>query len=371
MFAGTIALMAPALAPFLLGKMVEQATLTEAQLGLIATLESLALALACGLAPKLLRRGSFRAQTAAASLLLATANLATLATHSVPIIACLRSLAGMAEGLMLGVTIVVIVHHAAAERLNALFQAAATVPQAVAAYALPALVLPRWGLTGGYALLAAVTLLNIPMSARLRNPAPSVRAPAGTRRAVPPAVLAALMAICLQNAAIGAAWNYIDSLARDHGISATTVGVAASGCMALQVIGALFVAWVGWRLPNRPVLIVAALLQAAIIHLIGSSSSVTVYVAGLLLFGLFWLATSPFQLRLLLQLDDTRAAASLLGGVTVLGLSLGPLIGAAATQANDVSGAYTLASVLMIGALGSYGAAIALSTVQPAAKRPQ
>lgn len=360
LFSGTVGLMIPALQPFLLGALVQARVMTDADLGRVATIESLALACACAIAPRLLGPRHGRLVVGLAAGALALINFMTVTFHGVGGIELLRAAAGLLEGVLLSATIVVIIQSFEPERFNALFLGLSTIPQAIGAYLLPVFVLPRFGVDGGYAALGMLALIGVAAAFLLRLPSPG-----GADGRHPPVRWSAplgltLVAVLLQNAAIGGAWNYIERLGSQHQLAASIVGISAAGCLGLQVLGALGTAWVGWRIPFAPVLIVGSLLQAVIIITLGLSGLPSVFVLSTLLFGLLWLSMSAYQTQLLLRLDPGRGAATLLTSITMLGLSLGPALSSLTVSANDVTGAFQLACIVMLMATAVYFAAIVL-----------
>jgi MFS transporter, DHA1 family, inner membrane transport protein len=158
--------------------------------------------------------------------------------------------------------------------------------------------------------------------------------------------MTALCGVVLQSAAIGGAWNYIEQVATDNQLNATTVGTALSLSLAFQVLGALFVAWIGWRAPFRIVLMAAIAVQVVITLLLSRSLNASTYIAEACVFGLLWLALQPFQIRQLIALDPTRSAVLLVTPLTLVGLSVGPFCVSFAVAPQDVSGAYWVAGLL-------------------------
>ncbi len=62
---------------------------------------------------------------------------------------------------MLGTAIVILTSTPHPDRVNALFLAIQTIPQMVAAYFLPVVIIPRWGSSSGFALLCLIALVSV------------------------------------------------------------------------------------------------------------------------------------------------------------------------------------------------------------------
>ena len=344
---GSVALLILALQPILLGALVERGVLSDRQLGWAATVEVLTLALLSAVSPALVRGGRGRVWCCGAALGLAALDYLTGGAANLMQVLLLRGAAGALEGLMLGITIVVMLNGRSPDRLNALFLGFSAIPQAAGAFLLSAWLIPAGGVKLGFTVLALTALVGglacflvpervgIAHGADVKPFAPSL------------AILAVFTGIFLQNAAIGSAWSYIERLAQNDGFSAATVAFAIAGNVGFQVAGAMLTAWLGGRAPFRWALVLGAISQAAILAWLVTTHTASGYVIAAFAFGLLWLAMSPFQLRLLLALDDTRVAASWSVAVTLLGLSFGPFAGAISVSDHSVVGAFWTATAML------------------------
>lgn len=352
---GTVALMILGVQPVVLGGLAQAGRVSDAQVGPLATAEVLALAFGSAVGPAFMRSGSIRLKGAGLSLLLALANLGVYVVHGVLALDLLRGGAGLIEGLMMGATILILVQDRHPDRLNAIFLALSAIPQAVMAYLLPVWVTPRYGAEAGFVILAALSLVSAGACLFLADTAPVAQAETHGAAVWSLPIFVALAAVGLQNAAIGGAWDYMQLLADQHHFPAATAGIAVSGGLVLQVIGAFAVAAFGPRFPFGGTLVLGSLCQSAIIALLALSGAPIAYLVPALAFGLFWLAMSPFQVRLLIALDPTRSAALLLTATSLVGLSLGPSLSALGVHGADVTGAFWIAAAVMAGACALYG----------------
>jgi hypothetical protein len=358
MLIGTAAMLILGVQPILLGGLTEVGRLTAAGLGLAAMLEILGLAIGSTFGPYLMNTGSMRMRTALACLALAAVNMGVyLADTQAPIL-CLRAAAGLLEGLMLGSVNVVLTHTRRPERMNGLLLGLSTIPQVIAAYLLPVLIIPRFGLNAGFGLLAALALLAAGCASRLVDHV-KYHAPQGGLPPIrwSPALVAFMGAVLLQNAGIGAAWNYVERLAHQHGLPPAVAGAAIAGSLAFQVAGALLAAWMGWRLVARAVLVSGALLQAGLVIVLAAVGTPLAFIAALSAFGLFWLALQPFQVAEIIALDPSRRVALLLTPLALTGISLGPLLVSFEVTSGDVSGAFWGAGALLLLSGGLYAGA--------------
>jgi len=349
MLIGTASLMILGIQPVLLGALTQEGRISEASLGRLATVEVLALAIGSAIGVRILRQGKIAGKIALGSLLLAAFNGLIYFSHAPFMLFFTRGVAGLLEGFILGAAIVVITHSRSPDRLNGLFLAVQTIPQAALAYALPVSILPRVGADGGFAILAGLAAIAAVASFVLteRHP-PRVEEAHSSKNVWTLPVLGILLAIVLQNAAIGGAWDYAERIAVQYRIPPNLVGSALSASLLFQVAGAFAVAWFAWRLPFRIVTVLGPLCQAVVIALIASAGSSTVYLAATATFGLFWLALSPYQVRLMIDMEPTRQAVLIGTAITLFGLSAGPSLSSFGVSPGDVRGAFWIASGLML-----------------------
>ncbi len=346
MLIGTNALMILGVQPLLLGALTEEGRLSVAALGRLAMVEVLALALGSAVGSRIMVGNGIRLKTSMACAFLALTDFGTYFANSPMALFALRASAGAVEGLALGATIVILTHTRRPGRVNGLFLGLQTIPQMIAAYFLPVIILPKWGANAGFGLLGAFALASIPGAWWLESPVRSATTSARHPWHRSPAVVIALGAIIVQNAGIGGAWNYIEQVAAEHQFGTHAIGVAMSASLACQVAGALFVAWIGWRAPYRIVLLVAIGLQTIISVALARPPSAALYITEACAFGLLWLALQPFQIRQLITLDTARHAALLVTPLTLAGLSLGPFCVSFAVQPGDVRGAFWVSAAL-------------------------
>jgi MFS family permease len=356
---GPASLMILGIQPVLLGALTQEGRISEAALGRLATVEVLALAIGSAIGVRLLRKGPIALKVAAGSVLLALCNAAIYWAHTPLTLFASRGIAGFLEGFILGAAIVVITHSKSPDRLNGLFLALQTIPQAFLAYALPVSILPRIGADGGFAILAGLAAIAALCAFVLteRHP-PIIEESTSAKKVWTAPIIGILVGIVLQNAAIGGAWDYAERIAVQFHISAQTVGSALSVSLLFQVAGAFAVAWFAWRLPFRIVTILGPLCQGVVILLIAAAGKSALYFGAVSVFGLFWLALSPFQVRLLIDMEPTRQVVLMGTAITLFGLSAGPFFSSFGVGPGDVRGAFWIAAIMMLLSSASFAVSI-------------
>jgi MFS family permease len=348
MIFGTLVFQAISVAPIMLGALVETGRLTNATLGQVATLELLGIAIGSSLGAGFLRAGRTGAKLAVGCLLLAALDCLSAGAHDPTSIAALRGGCGLLEGLTLAAAMVTITYSRSPEKMNGHFLAIASIPQVAVAYLLSSYMIPHWGANSGFLLMAVTALVAAIACAGVRSEERSRFAGIGLQPAgrFSPWAIAALLTILLQNAAIGAGYNYLAEFAVQAGVSSKSIGLAMAGIQVFAVVGAFAVGAAAWRLPQMMMLTAGCLAQAAITFALVLNGGAMWFVVDCSLFGLFWNALIPFGLKLLIELDPSRRLALLNGPTTLAGLGLGPVLVSWLVSDRSVAPALTGAAVL-------------------------
>lgn len=356
---GVTALLIAGLQPVILGGLEREGRLTSSQIGLAATVELLALGLTCGLAAAFMKPDRVRLKMTVVCLAHAAAMLATAWTSGVGVIA-LRTLSGVFAGLMLWMAISMVSRAERPERASGVFVTGQTLAQLILAAALPATVVPRFGINGALAVLTAisvVTALAAALGPDRFSPLPKPDAGHGKLGLRP---FAALAAAFLWLAFIVAVWVYLEPLAALSGLTPQQAGLAVAVALGLQVLGGAAATVAGRRWSPAPVLIAVGLANAAILAVLWRGPGVPVFMGAVAVFGFLWLFALPFQTLLIIQADPTRRAAMQLGTAQLLGSSFGPLAASMVVADGDVTHAIGL-SVLLLGAAVALVSALAVS----------
>lgn len=347
MAVGTAALMVMGMQPVILGGLASAGRLSAEQLGQVATLEVIALAMGTAIGPGLINRGRMRRVTALLCVVLALADLLMLLAASPPQIFAARALAGLLEGIVLASTIVVLTHSRQPDRANGVFLAVQTIPQMIAVFTFPTLVIPTFGLPSAFILLSGLALLAAGCAFWLPDRVAIAAHADADRIGWSAAGIAALVAVLVQSAGIGGAWTYVEMLATQRHLATAAVGVALAGLLGTQILGAFLVAWVGWKLPANLALLVGTITQATIILWLTRVTHDVPFIIACFAFGLFWLALQPFQLRQIIAIDPKRRMALLVVPTMLVGMSMGPLLLSFFVAGNDVVPAFEVGGALL------------------------
>src|SRR5579871_435180 len=154
---GVNSLLVLGVVPVLLGALADERRLSDPDIGLVATIEVLAMGITTALAGMLVKPKHLRLIGLVGTLALALADYATASSSRLGVFA-LRGAAGAIEGVMLWITVAMIARTATPERWAGVFFTGQTLSQLLLAIGLAVVILPRWGATGGFVAIAACAL---------------------------------------------------------------------------------------------------------------------------------------------------------------------------------------------------------------------
>jgi DHA1 family inner membrane transport protein len=344
---GIVAGVIPALQPILLGGLNQAGQLTSAEIGRAGMVEGLGMLLGSFLATLLLAPRMLRPLSIAALVVMVVANALT-ASSSGNAVLLLRALNGAASGVILWVLVGMLTRASDGARLFAIYVTAQAILATALSWAMSLLVLPQFGIAGGYWLIAALSLLLL-VPAALFLPHAYVPLAAG-RILLPTALgLAGLISILCFLAGILALWVYFVPLAGELGHDSKTASLIVSSAIAVQIIGGLCAIWAAGRWSGTSITIMSGLGAAAaiaVLLLFGAQFAMLVLATCLISF--FWMFAPPSHLPFLLGIDPGGRSAAFISVAQLGGLSVGPLIASLAVPAGGAAGAAWVALVLLL-----------------------
>ena len=333
---GVAGVLIPGLQPQLLGALAHEGRMSATELGIVATVELLAMGIAAGGAGFVLPVTRLRTIAAIALLVAALLDWLTPAVTGTSLIAT-RAAAGIPEGVLVWIAIGLIVRTAHPERWSGIYLMVQTLAQFAVASLLGLAIIPAAGSRGGFETLAAVTLLALAALPWL----PAAYAPLAGEHATagppPRRGLVALAGVVLYLGFVVAVWVYVEPLGLRLGIAPATIAIVAPLSLAMQVLGAGLATIVAGRLPALPVITVVAAINLILLGVMATAASPVVFVAATAVFGLLWLFAMPFHIPLVVAADPSRRAAALIGGAQLIGASLGPFVASLLVSEQDVT----------------------------------
>lgn len=356
---GVIGVLIPGLQPQLLGALATEGRLSVAALGILATVELLAMGIAAGVASFVLPVTRLKAIAGAALLMTGAADLVTPVLGIGPLFGA-RVLAGLGEGVLIWIAIGFIIRTDRPERWSGIYLAVQTLAQFALASAIG---YAAAGSAGGFTALGAVTmagLLALPWLPRAYPPLTTSDDAGGP----PPARgLVALGGVVLYLAFIVAVWVYVEPLGLERGVSPAAIHLVAPLSLGMQVLGAGAATLLAGRLPARATVIAVGMVNLGLLAIMGAPPSATAFVVATAAFGFFWLFALPFQIPIVIAADPSRRAALLIGGAQLTGSSLGPLLAGVLIGDRDVAHVLWFGAVCAIAGIAALIGAVAMRRI--------
>jgi len=347
---GINSLMIIGVMPILLGALADEHRLSAAGIGQAATLELLAMGVSTALAGMFLEPARLKLIGVAASLALALVDLATLWSDHLGLLA-LRAGAGAAEGVLLWITVGMIARTVTPERWAGVFFTTQTMAQLALAVVLALWVMPRFGANGGFAALAAASLLGVlPAFASPSRYAPLPKRP-GEGGAPPPRGWVALGATLIYISAAGAVAVYLQPLAHQAGLDAGVARTALWTSLVAQVLGGTMATALAGRVRYFTVFLITSATYLAVWYVYSLRSPAWVFVSANAAAGLMGLFLGPFLVPMTIDADPSRRAAMQSGAAQLLGGAMGPALASLVVGEREVHGVLWLGIALMFAGL--------------------
>jgi hypothetical protein len=335
----------------LLSALAEEHRLSAAGIGQAAMLEALSTGLTTGLAGILLTPRRLKLIGALAALAAAAADFATVRASGLSVFG-LRALAGVPEGLLLWISIGLISRTRTPERWAAALFTGLGVSQLVFATLLSTIVLPRHGASGGYAVVAAATLLALPLA--LVGPAALGRiqgageAPTG---APPPKGWLALAGTLALAASLSCVSVYLVPLATQAGLSLAAGRLSISVGLGCQIAGAAAATALAGRIRYIDVFWGSGLVFLATWLAYAGHPPAWLFLGLTGLSALGGAMAAPFLVPMTIEADPSRRAAMQSGAIQLLSGALGPFLASLAVRDHDARGVLVLGALLQVAGL--------------------
>ncbi len=344
---GVIALLIAGLMGLLLAALAEEHRLSASGIGLAAMAEALSTGLVTGAAGIVFKPVRLRTIAVAATLALIALDLATLRASGSSVLV-VRTLAGVAEGVLLWISIGFISRTATPERWAAVLFTGMGLTQLAAATALSALVLPRFGANGGYAAVAAAMTLALPVALFLPTRLGAIAGGGETGGAPPLRGWVALAGTLCMAASLTAVAVYVIPLARQAGLPVGVGRASISVALACQMAGGVAATALAGRVRYITVFLVSAAVFLATWGVYGFAAPAWLFVAMSGLAGFAAFIAGPFLVPMTVEADPSRRAAMQSGAVQLLAGAFGPLLASLTVHEGDVRGVLILAAGLQL-----------------------
>jgi hypothetical protein len=347
-YLGSMSMLMVGVMPALLGALADAGRLSDAGIGLCATLESLMIGVSAGLCGAFLKPRHLRLVAGASALALGLLDLASMPVSGLGIMIA-RTLAGIPEGILLWITVGMIARSQTPERIAGFFWTSLVSGQLLLAIVF-VYVIPHFGPEGGFAALAITAFTGI--AAALYTP--RVYAPLEGEEAggLPPLRgWIALLATLIYTAASGAVMVYLQPMTHEAGLSADVARTALWVSLAAQVIGGMSATALAGRVHYFPVFIAGAIVFIASWYLFTIHPPAWLFLLANATSGFVLVLIGPFLVPMTIEADPSRRTAMQSGATQLLAGALGPLLASFVVDQREVFGVILLGAGLIIGGL--------------------
>ena len=312
--------------PVLIGALIDGLAMNEAEVGLLGTVELLAVALGALAAAPLAGKVSNRRLALFGCLLAITAQFLSAAAGSLYLLAGLRVIAGAGLGLA----------YAAA----AMAAAATANPDRVLGYSVTAglmafvvllpgfaMVVAAAGYKGGYVALGMLVICLLPVMGWLDRGKVRPSGP-GSAPALPGrSLIGLLLCIAFFNIGSGAIWSFSERIGRQAGLTLEEAGfIIATGAFS-GVAGSLFAGWLGGRWGRRRPVMLALVLAGLGYMILADATDRVSYITGVNIYWVTYMFLMPLMIGAGAAMDAAGRAATLAAGTISLTFALGPACG--------------------------------------------
>lgn len=335
--------------PRFIGAMVDGWSVSEKTAGLVASVNIAGIATAGFLAFVWVSNANMARMLVAAMIVLAIANALPTLSHEPSVLFLIRFLDGLAVGSITAGVAATFAQSSNPDRNIGIFVACQLLFGAIGNLSLP-IVIEKWGIEGGYFLIALLAVLAILLIVRFpwrrddlvpQNPAALDNAKFSI------CVLMGVGAVAAFFMAINTVWVYLERLGVAAGHSAQFIGLSLSIGQICGLAGAVVVPLIVSKFRRIKVLAVGLLLMAASFLGLAQSEYWPVFlvcVAGIVF---FWSFLLPAMLGSLAAADPTGRIVALTNGVAAVGLTLGPMLGGWLRNGNGYNANLIAAALLL------------------------
>ena len=347
---GVVSLLFAGVLPALLGALADEGRLSAAGFGRVASLEALSMGISTALAGILLPPKRLRLIGLAATIALSAIDFAARGADEGTIL-LLRLLAGVAEGILLWISVGMIARSETPERWAGVFFTGITAAQMLLALAFALYVIPRFGADGGFLLLGASTLFGL--AGVIWCPERYGALPGSEGAAGPPPLKGwiALFATLIYVAAGSAISAYLQPLAHQAGLSADVARTAVWTSLAAQIAGGAAATLMAGRMRYLTAFLVSTVVFLCNWAVMGTAIAGWLFILANTVGGFFIVFFAPFLVPMTIEADPSRRAAVQSAGAQLLAGALGPFLSSYVVSEHNVRGVLILGTVLLISGL--------------------
>ena len=344
---GVVSLLFAGVLPALLGALGDEHRLSASGFGWVAALEAFSMGGATALAGMILPARHLKLIGLFATLALAAIDFACMGASGAGVLV-LRSFAGVAEGVLLWITVGMIARSKTPERWAGVFFTASTAAQLALALIFAFVAIPRFGADGGFAVLGATTLLGVAGVFACPNRYGALPGTEGAAGPPPFRGWVALFATLFFVASTGAVGIYLQPLAREAGLTADVARTALWTSLAAQILGAMTATAVAGKVRYFTAFLAGTAVFLGTWGVFAMHAPAWGFIAANTAGGFASVFVAPFLVPMTIEADPSRRAALQSAGAQLFAGAFGPLAAARIVSDNDVRGALVLGVAFLL-----------------------
>ena len=341
--------------PLQVGALVKSLALDEAEVGLVATVELLSLAITLfAFAPKIAVFDKRKLAMSGALLVAVGHSLSAMVDTYMMLLPC-RMATGVGAGMVIAAGNSVIASQANPQKLFAIVFTIGQFQVACLLLLLP-LLGTQWTHAGIYTFLACwsvfmlLLLRKLPQQKANTEPQDITTAKANFRVFLLPSVLA----MVLIGASDASLWTFQERIAHGLGLDSETIGLVLAGALVSGMLGAALAALLGNRF-GRIMPVVSGLLWMALCYLVITHTKYsTLYIVSELSYLFAYGFVIPYLFGLNGELDESGGAMVAANGCNLIGISIGPVCAGYIIVQSGYSRVGIIISVLVVVAMVMY-----------------
>jgi|TARA_R110002060_G_scaffold72621_1_gene81326 predicted MFS family arabinose efflux permease len=324
-------------------------SLTDQQIGWLASTDSIGLALATFVFSVYIKKLNFRTVLLVGVAITVVGNLLSALIQDFLVLCLVRAITGLGEGMIVAVGISALGMTKNPNRWFGFYTAAMVVVQAIGLVLVP-IIYDYYLLSGvfvGMALFYLLPLVVIKLLPRKSNDY-DVAEDTDRPKSEPPKTLLNLALISLLFCYIGVsgAWAYMSLMGTSVGLTLSFVSQALALSMVAGLLGAIFFALIGDMSKKIALMLISLILMALSLWGLDSNLTELRYLIALCVFAFFWSIASA---RISAAISDVDHSGQYISAAqTVLGFAyiLGPIIASTLVQDSGYTKVIMMGSVL-------------------------
>lgn len=325
-------------------------SLTEQQIGWLASTDSVGLALATFIFSVFIKKVNFRHVLVIGVIVTVLGNLLSALVNDFILLCIIRSLTGLGEGMIVAVGISAIGMTKNPNRWFGFYTAAIVMVQAIGLVLVP-IIYEQFSLLGVFVAMAFFYALPLSVVKLLPSKSDDYKLLIDTEALVlkqPSKLLnLGLLSLLFFYISIGGMWTYMSLIGTSGGLTLSFVSQALATAMIAGLLGALFFAYIGHHGKNIGLLFISLLLMALPLWGLGDGLTGTRYLIALCVFSFFWSIAGARLFAVISDVDRSGKYISSAQTVVGFGYIIGPICASTLVKGNGYTGVIMMGTILL------------------------